>query len=154
TILAVSPLLRELVVAFTAHPAEDTPRRRRLRAVIVDELRATGQEPMHVPMPRDSRLSVVCNVLLADPADSRSLPELADIAAISPRTLSRLFRDDVGMTFPQWRTQLRLQLALRLLAEGHPATAVAHRCGWATQSGFTEVFRRTLGVTPGQAVGD
>ncbi|MGL5930820.1 MAG: AraC family ligand binding domain-containing protein, partial [Dermatophilaceae bacterium] len=45
TILAVSPLLRELVVAFTAHPAEDTPRRRRLRAVIVDELRATGQEP-------------------------------------------------------------------------------------------------------------
>lgn len=151
-ILAVSPLLRELVVTYTAHPAEDSGRRRRLRAVILDELRTTRQEPLRVPVPRDPRLATVCDLLLADPADPRPLPELAATAAVGPRTLSRLFREELGMTFPQWRTQLRLQLALRLLAEGRPITAVAHRCGWATSSAFTDVFRRTLGVTPTQAL--
>ncbi len=54
------------------------------------------------------------------------------------------------MTFPQWRTQLRLQHALVLLAEGHPVTAVAHRCGWSSASTFIDVFRRTFGRTPGR----
>ncbi|WP_242001980.1 hypothetical protein [Kribbella steppae] len=34
------------------------------------------------------------------------------------------------MTFPQWRTQLRLHTALRLLAGGDSVTRVAHQCGW------------------------
>jgi AraC-like DNA-binding protein len=55
------------------------------------------------------------------------------------------------MTFPRWRTQLRLHQALILLAEDTPVTTVAHRCGWATASAFIDVYRRTLGHTPGQA---
>lgn len=53
------------------------------------------------------------------------------------------------MTFPQWRTQLRLHQALRLLAVGTPVTAVAHRCGWSSASAFIDVFRRAFGHTPG-----
>ena len=56
------------------------------------------------------------------------------------------------MTYPQWRTQIRLYRALRLLAKGHPVTDVACRCGWSSPSAFIEAFRRTLGYTPGQAV--
>lgn len=53
------------------------------------------------------------------------------------------------MTFPQWHTQLRLQAALVLLAEGAPVTAVAHRCGSASASAFIDVFRRAVGRTLG-----
>jgi AraC-like DNA-binding protein len=53
------------------------------------------------------------------------------------------------MTFPQWRTQLRLHLALRLLAEGDSVTRVAHQCGWASASAFIDTFRRAFGHTPG-----
>ncbi|WP_327641053.1 helix-turn-helix domain-containing protein [Kribbella sp. NBC_00482] len=53
------------------------------------------------------------------------------------------------MTFPQWRTQLRLHEALRLLAEGASVTQVAHRCGWASTSAFIDTFRRAFGHTPG-----
>jgi AraC-like DNA-binding protein len=67
----------------------------------------------------------------------------------SDRTLSRLFRGDLGMTFPQWRTQLRLHSALVLLAERAPVTTVAHRCGWSSASAFIDVFRRTFGHTAG-----
>lgn len=84
-----------------------------------------------------------------DPADDRTLTELGRQIGASARTLSRLFRSDLGMTFPQWRTQLRLHHALILLADGTPVTTVAHRCGWSSASTFIDVFRRTFGHTPG-----
>ena len=72
----------------------------------------------------------------------------------SDRTLSWLFRADLGMTFPQWRTQLRLHHALVLPAGRTPVTTVAHRCGWASASAFIDVFRRTFGHTPGSRPAD
>ncbi|MGW4896317.1 AraC family transcriptional regulator [Kitasatospora sp. NPDC004240] len=149
TVLAVSPLLRELIVAYTRTPDDDGPERARLRAVLLDQLRASPQQPLHLPTPAAPLLRRVCDLLHEDPADGRTLVELGRAAGASDRTLSRLFRADLGMTFPQWRTQLRLHHALVLLAEGVPVTTVAHRCGWASASAFIDVFRRTFGHTPG-----
>ncbi|KIZ16647.1 AraC family transcriptional regulator [Streptomyces natalensis ATCC 27448] len=149
TVLAVGPLLRELLVAYTRTPDDDSPERARLRAVLIDQLRASLQQPLHLPAPASPLLRTLCDILRVDPADSRTLAELGRDVGASDRTLSRLFRSDLGMTFPQWRTQLRLQRALVLLAEGTPVTSVAHRCGWSSASAFIDVFRRTFGHTPG-----
>ncbi|MCF3120913.1 helix-turn-helix transcriptional regulator [Streptomyces arenae] len=149
TVIAVSPLLRELILARTRNPDDTTPQGRRLRAVLLDQLRASPQQPVHLPTPADSRLAAVCDLLHRDPADSRGLAGLAAAAGAGERTLSRLFRRELGMTFPQWRTQLRLYHALRMLADGMPVTAVAHRCGWSSTSAFIDVFRRAYGSTPG-----
>ncbi|MFI9590881.1 helix-turn-helix transcriptional regulator [Nonomuraea sp. NPDC052265] len=86
-----------------------------------------------------------------DPADGRTLATLAARAGTSERTFARLCRRELGMSFPQWRTQLRLHHALLLLADGLPVTVVAHRCGWASAGAFIDVFRRALGYTPGHA---
>ncbi|GAB7183850.1 helix-turn-helix transcriptional regulator [Kitasatospora sp. Ki12] len=149
TVLAVGPLLRELIVAYTRTPDDRGPERARLRAVLLDQLRASPQQPLHLPAATAPVLRAACTLLTADPADRRTLAELGRAVGASDRTLSRLFRADLGMTFPQWRTQLRLHHALVLLAEGLPVTAVAHRCGWASASAFIDVFRRTFGHTPG-----
>ncbi|MFE9748357.1 AraC family transcriptional regulator [Saccharothrix saharensis] len=149
TVLAVSPLLRELIVAYTREPVEDSPGRRRLRAVLLDELRASPQRAVHLPTPRDPRLVELCSALHADPADPRTLAELGTAVGMGERTASRLFSTDLKMTFPQWRTQLRLYHALRMLADDMPVTSVAHRCGWSSTSAFIDVFHRTFGHTPG-----
>ncbi|MFF7994537.1 AraC family transcriptional regulator [Kitasatospora xanthocidica] len=149
TVLAVGPLLRELIVAYTRTPEDHGPERARLRAVLLDQLRASPQQPLHLPTATEPVLRAACALLAADPADRRTLAALGRAVGASDRTLSRLFRADLGMTFPQWRTQLRLHHALVLLAEGLPVTAVAHRCGWASASAFIDVFRRTFGHTPG-----
>ncbi|MET9290756.1 helix-turn-helix transcriptional regulator [Streptomyces sp. NPDC003077] len=149
TVLAVSPLLRELFLAYTRGPHDETPERLRLRAVLLDQLRASPQQPVQLPAPTDPRLATVCDFLRRDPADPRSLSALASAAGAGERTVSRLFRQELGMTFPQWRTQLRLYHALRLLADDVPVTTVAHRCGWASTSAFIDVFRRAFGYTPG-----
>ncbi|AEW98654.1 AraC family transcriptional regulator [Streptantibioticus cattleyicolor] len=149
TVLAVSPLLRELIRAYTAAPGDDTPERHRLRAVLRDQLRPCPQRPMHLPAPADPRLAAVCALVHRDPAARHTLAHLARTAGTGERTLSRLFRAELGMTFPQWRTQSRLYHALRMLADGAPVTTVAHRCGWASTSAFIDVFRRSFGYTPG-----
>lgn len=149
TVLGVGPLLRELILAHTHTPDDDSPERARLRAVLLDQLRVSPQRPLHLPTPTVPQLKAVCALLSADPADNRTLPELGREVGASDRTLSRLFKSDLGMTFPQWRTQLRLYRALVLLAENVPVTGVAHRCGWSSASAFIDVFRRTFGHTPG-----
>jgi AraC-like DNA-binding protein/quercetin dioxygenase-like cupin family protein len=150
-VLAVGPLLRELIIGYTRDPDDNSAERHRLRAVLLDQLRHSPREPIRLPTPRDPRLASVCELLAADPADTRSLAALGAQVGASERTLSRLFAAELGMTFPRWRTQLRLHRALILLAEDTPVTTVAHRCGWATASAFIDVYRRTLGHTPGQA---
>ncbi|MFE6754063.1 AraC family transcriptional regulator [Streptomyces sp. NPDC057684] len=150
TVLTVDPLLRELILAATRGPYDDSPESRRLRAVLLDRLRASPQQPLQLPAPTDPRLKAVCDLLYEDPADARPLAALGRESGAGERTLSRLFRRELGMTFPQWRTQLRLYHALRMLAEGEPVTAVAHRCGWSSTSAFIDVFRRAFGCTPGE----
>ncbi len=148
TVLSVGPLLRELIVAHTGERG-DSPERARLRAVLIDQVRGAGRRPLYVPLPRTAPLRALCDLLLADPGDPRTLAELGREVGVSERTASRLFRSDLGMTFTQWRTQLRLHHALILLAENTPVTATAHRCGWASASAFIDVFRRSFGHTPG-----
>ncbi|HEY3501720.1 MAG TPA: helix-turn-helix transcriptional regulator [Actinocatenispora sp.] len=150
TVLAVGPLLRELILAYTREPDDGSAERRRLRRVLLDRLRRAGSgQPVHLPEPVDARLAAVCATLRADPADRRTLAALGTTVGASGRTLTRLCAAELGMTFPQWRTQLRLYHALLMLAEGRPVTVVAHRCGWASASAFIDVFRRTFGQTPG-----
>lgn len=152
-VLPVSPLLRELILARTSDPYDDTPEGRRLRTVLLDRIRAAGavspRQPVPLPAPADPRLAAVCDLLYADPADPRTLAALGRAAGAGERTLSRLFRRETGMTFPQWRTRLRLYHALRLLADDVPVTTVAHRCGWSSASAFIDVYRRAYGTTPG-----
>jgi len=149
TVVSVSPLLRELILACTRGPDDSSPERDRLRAVLLDQLRACPQQPLRLPTPTDSRVRAVCDLLHEDPADNRTLAQLGRRVGASDRTLSRLFRSDLGMTFPQWRTQLRLFRALHLLVDDEPVTAVAHRCGWSSAGAFIEAFRHVFGETPG-----
>jgi AraC-like DNA-binding protein len=72
------------------------------------------------------------------------------VAGASERTLSRLYRAETGMSFPQWRAQLRLHAGLVALASGTPVAAAAHRCGYSTASSFIASFRQAFGVTPGR----
>jgi len=149
-VLAVGPLLRELIIAYTADPDDTSAARGRIREVLLDQLKQSPQQPIRLPMATDDRLTAVCELLYADPADGRGLSQLANQVGATERTLSRLFRQEFAMTFRQWRTQLRLHHALILLADGEPVTTVAYRCGWSSPSAFIDVFRGTFGETPGR----
>jgi len=128
----------------------DPAARARLRRVLVDELHEAPEQPLQLPEPVDDRLRAVARLLREHPADNSPLAELGRSMGASSRTLSRLFHTELGMTFYEWRTQLRIYHALVLLADGHDTTHVAHACGWANPSHFIAAFAKLVGTTPGR----
>lgn len=149
-VLAVSPLLRE-VISTLSGPAElAADFRHHLEQVALHQLRRVEALPLCLPTPTDPRVVDVARLLTDDPADPRTLAALGRAVGASERTLSRLFREQTGITFPQWRGQLRLHHALKLLATGLPVTRVAADCGYRSPSAFIEAFRAAFGTTPGR----
>jgi len=148
TVVAVSPLLRELLIAC-ADVDLAPPEVRRIRAVMRDQLARSPQQPITLPTPRDPRLVDACALATDHLDESLPLGGIAAQVGAGERTLSRLFRRELGMTYPQWRTNLRLHSAAILLSGGESVTAVAQLCGWKTTSSFIEAFRRAMGQTPG-----
>ncbi|MEU4153573.1 AraC family transcriptional regulator [Streptomyces sp. NPDC026659] len=156
-VFLASGLAREVVLALTGPGNHDdtTPgysrsARARLVRVLVEELREADEQPLHLPEPRDDRLRAIARMLSEDPADNATLPEFGKKIGAGTRTLSRLFRGELGMTFYEWRTQLRLYHALVLLADGHDTTHTANACGWANPSSFIAAFSAVVGTTPGR----
>ncbi|MEU3506368.1 helix-turn-helix transcriptional regulator [Streptomyces longwoodensis] len=156
-VFLASGLAREVLLALTGpdgngHPAPAHGRasRARLLRVLVDELRETREQPLRLPEPRDDRLRSLARILSEDPAANAPLAELGRAVGAGSRTLSRLLREELGMTFYEWRTQLRVQHALVLLADGHGTTRTAHACGWANASSFIAAFAQVVGTTPGR----
>jgi len=156
-VFVTSGLAREVLLALTGPrhydgtgPGYSRSARARLLRVLAEELRAAPEQPLQLPEPRDDRLQAVARILHEDPANHATLAGLGKTIGASPRTLSRLFRGELGMTFYEWRTQLRVYHALVLLADGHDTTRTAHACGWANPSSFIAAFTAIIGTSPGR----
>jgi AraC-like DNA-binding protein len=156
-VLTVDDLAREAILTLTGPRSYDPqlrsrhrPAQARLQRVLVDELQLADEQPLQLPSPQDSRLRALARELTIDPACNLSLDDLGRTIGASSRTLSRLLQVEFGMTYYEWRTQIRIYRALVLLAEGHDVTYTAHACGWSNPSSFIVAFTNVLGTSPGR----
>ena len=156
TVVRVSPLLRELFSKAIEYGNDYAPggREARLVDVMLDELGGLEPTPLHLPLSDDKRLIRIMESLLENPANDNSFEEIAVNSGASTRTLSRLFSKSTGMSFGEWRKQLRLLVALDRLGQGHPVSRVALDLGYKSTSAFTAMFKRTLGAPPGTYLKD
>lgn len=149
-VVQVSPLLRAAILRAVdfAQPYGDKGPEARVVAVILDEISAATTAPLHLPMPTDPRARRLATAFREQPGDRRKLAEWARLAGASERTLERLFRDELGMSFGAWRQQARLLRALEVLAAGESVVTAALEVGFETPSAFIAMFRRAMGTTP------
>ncbi len=78
-----------------------------------------------------------------------SLDEVAAQAHISPYYLSHLFREKLGVTFVEYVTGVRMELAKNYLLHTRlPVSAVAEKLGYEDAGYFGKVFRKYTGQTP------
>ena len=159
-VLEVSDLLRALVREMPAEPDDGAPlapealhRERHLSALILDELRRASSVRLGVELPRDKRLRHLCETVLADPTHHETLADWARDTGASPRTVARLFRQELGCTFTQWRQQVILARAVTLAAGRRPINQIAAELGYNSPSAFSAMVRRTVGLAPGQFLG-
>ena len=76
--------------------------------------------------------------------------ELSGAAKLSRFELVRRFREQVGLPPHAFQLDLRINEARRLLTAGRSPTEVALICGFADQPHLTRMFKRAVGVTPGE----
>jgi transcriptional regulator GlxA family with amidase domain len=78
-----------------------------------------------------------------------TVEDLAERAAMSPRTFARRFRATTGTTPLQWLLRQRVLLAQPLLeTTDEPVELVAQRCGFGSAAGLRQHFRRALSTSP------
>ena len=153
-VIVVSALLRELVGALDLPAGQLLERARedKLAALVLDEITRADTMELGVPLPHaqtgDKRLRALCELVLRSPAERATLAGWAGDVGASERTLARLFRSELGMSYQQWRQQAVLAHALPLLAQGMAVSHVAAASGYASDSAFTAMFKAALGQPP------
>lgn len=149
-VLAVTPLLRELVVRAAAVPAyyDEAGDDGLLMQLLLAELRRLPHCALELPLPASSDLLALCERILADLATRRPCRDDAAAANTSARTLYRRFLQETGISFARWKQQARLLESVRRLSAGASVTRVALDLGYESASAFSTMFRRALRISP------
>ena len=148
--IEIRPLLREMILHIVGLRLlrADEPAHLRMAQVFLDLVAAAQSLPLFAPMPRDPRAVAVARRMRDDPASQAKIDTLARDAGASVRTLQRLFREETGMRFVEWRQRLRLLHAITLLEQGAQVTQAGAAAGYASTSAFSAAFRAHMGETP------
>lgn len=154
TVLAVSPLLKALIVeaadidgkGLQKGLQDDYPDR--IAAMILDQLGRARRLSSALPWPKDRRLLALCEALYLDPSDERTAADWAKDVGMSARTLTRRFEAELGSSLRSWKRKLRLFRAIEMLGGGMSVTETAVELGYASASAFVFAFRSEFGTSP------
>ena len=80
-----------------------------------------------------------------------SLDGLAELFYINKFYLTRIFREQFGLSINSYLAQVRITHAKQLLRfTDLPVEKIAHECGMSDANSFSRMFKRVEGVTPGE----
>lgn len=149
-VLRVKPLMRELIREFSEMPVQydEGGREGRVVGVLLDQLAQAPEAGLSLPWPRDARLDVICRDIHDRPDEQCALSEYGKRVQLCDRSLSRLFLQQTGLSFRQWRQRSRLLFSLTLLEQGRRVTDVAIACGYESMPAFIAAFKAQMGFTP------
>jgi transcriptional regulator GlxA family with amidase domain len=124
---------------------------------LVVYLRRNGADPQMSPWLEGRNhihpaVHCVQDAMTADPTRQWTLAALAKIAGASPRHLSRLFNEQVGMNTSDYRNRLRAALANELVGNTRlDMERVAERAGFASTRQLRRVWHKLYASSPRQA---
>jgi len=82
-------------------------------------------------------------------AEPLSLRKVASQAFMSPFHFSHILKEEMGLTFVEYLTRVRIRRAKQLLlSTNRSISRIALDVGYRDQSYFTKVFRKVEGITP------
>lgn len=122
------------------------------RRMVVAPHRDGGQSQyVYTPVPESYRdgIAPLLEWLQEHLADALSVEAIAHLAAMSPRTLARRFRDTTGTTPMRWLTHQGVARAQELLVTTDlPIEAITRRVGMGTAANLRQHFRTATGMAP------
>jgi len=91
------------------------------------------------------------NYIIQNPNQTIKLEELAKIAKTSVSSLTRAFKDEVGMTALQYQHRIRLEPARNLLLSSDLSIEkISDKCGFNDPRSFRRTWATTFGISPSE----
>jgi AraC-like DNA-binding protein len=143
-VVGVSDLLRSALVALSteSHNYEVRGRGGHLVAIVLDEIERAPAPPFALVIPHDPRIARIARALIKDPGSTRDLDSWAAWVGVSRRNLTRVFRQQTGLSFGAWRRRLRLLEAAARLADGESLDRIVATLGYSSVEAFQTMQRR------------
>lgn len=150
-VIHITSLLRELIIEAVRlrELRMRNPLHSALRDLLLSQLETASSMPVSLTLPRDRRARAIADAVMRNPGDRQSFATLCESSGASVRTIQRIFRREIGSDFEFWRRQVRLMRAIELLVSGRSVKEVSYALGYRQPTPFVEMFRGTLGTTPG-----
>ncbi|MEH7073427.1 response regulator [Neobacillus drentensis] len=79
-----------------------------------------------------------------------TLQDVAEHVGMNPTYFSLLFKEEMKLSYIKYLTKLRMERAKELLQDGNKVGDVSEKVGYHTYRHFSELFRKHVGVNPGQ----
>jgi AraC-like DNA-binding protein len=122
----------------------------RLLKVLIDQIASLPKVDLCLPLSNDPLIFPILSWQQLNLDSNKTLNNWAVELGASSKTISRRFESLLGMSFSQWREQLKLHKTIQWLYEKRPVTQIALDLGYESLPAFIQMFKRNMGVTPGK----
>lgn len=150
--LSISLILKAILDEFARTDVKEpqTPQQKRLAAVAIDQILAAERTQNYLPFAGSDLLKSVLDQARDNLFRQQTTAQVARQFNLTPRTLERKCKAELGVSFGEWRRRLRFTMALEALNSGRTIQQVSYDMGYKSSSAFIAMFRRLSGQTPDQ----
>ena len=119
-----------------------------LKISLFEKRISSAQEPEKL---EERTITGITRYLQEHLTEELSLSVLAQEFHLNPQYISQLFKNEIGVNFLSYLTNIRMEKAKKLLISTSLSIAeVAERSGYGDYRVFTKVFKKSEGLTPSQ----
>lgn len=79
-----------------------------------------------------------------------SLNDVANEIGLSPSYFSKLFKEELDLSYIEYLNKVRIEASKELLQKEHSLAEIAQSVGFSDQSYFSKVFKKIEGIPPGR----
>lgn len=147
----ISRLTSTLEIAKSLHGKADSWSRHRTVHLLQELLHLAWQSSIEPARISDVAMLEAAQLLRQRAGTSFSMEEISSAFQLSAVQFTRRFHAAHGCNPIAFLTQIRLEMAQRLLIETSLSLdEIAFRCGWASGAYLSHIFNRHLSTTPGK----
>ena len=126
--------------------------RRIARKLVIAQRRGSEQSQLSALLeldPKSDRVQLALAYARENLTHDLSVEALADVARLSPRQFSRVFREETGQTPAKAIESLRVEAARAMMETSrHPVEVVARESGFGDRERMRQAFLRAFGQPP------
>jgi AraC-like DNA-binding protein len=152
-VFSVSPVLREMIKyaeKWSLNTNENADENIFLKA-LYNEIPnfAADSIHLHISLPEDKRLAKAVKFLNNNYTKDLKMEELSDLAALSLRSLERIFKKETGLTLSKYQQILRIIKSLELLSANEwTISEIAYKVGYKSLQAYTNSFQSVMQYRP------